>query len=100
MAEKQRNKTCGYSTDAKPGSEALLEGQAGMNGSHLSRIIAPIVTTMSLAAGLILAAYAARPPPVEGSLRSQAPTFRETHPPARIATEGKRVTPCGRWPAS
>src|SRR5487761_89673 len=57
-----RNKTCGYSTDAKPGSEALLEGQAGMNGSHLSRIIAPIVTTISLAARLILVAYAAGHP--------------------------------------
>jgi len=41
---------------------ALLEGRADMDGSSLSFIVIPIVVTISLAAWLILVAFAASHP--------------------------------------
>jgi hypothetical protein len=61
-----------------------------MNGSHLSRIVAPIVTTISLAARLTLVAYAASRPRWRAHYVPRHARPRKATPPARIviATAG------------
>jgi hypothetical protein len=73
-----------------PGWAAPLEGQADMNGSHLSRIVAPIVTTIFLAARLISVAYAASRPRWRAHYIPRHERPRKATPPARIiiATAG------------
>lgn len=73
-----------------------------MNGSHLSRMTAPVVTTISLAARLILAAYAASHPRWRAHYVPRHARPRKATPPARmvIATAGNGpLLAGGGWPA-